>query len=552
MPQQAAETIFTNGEILTGSGLRSNTPVIVRSLAIRDGRILAVGELAVAQWRGPESTVIDLHGAFAMPGFNDAHLHLNLAGRQRLSLDLRPSRSLPEMLAQIETHSRHLPPREWLLGGGWDHTQWPEPNFPSRNHLDQVTGDRPALLHRIDLHLAVANSAALHRAGIDAATGDPPGAHIDRDPSGKPTGILREAAAIALVHRVVPPPTVAQRRQSLRSAMLEAVAHGVTSVQDNSDWEDFPILQAMQRDADLPVRVAEWMDFTRPLDELLDRRHSHPSDDSYLHLTHLKGFLDGSLGSRTAAMLAPYTDDPTSIGLPRFEPDHLLDLTRERLREHFPIAFHAIGDRANRLALDTFTQAHAVEDLRQLRCRIEHAQVVAPADQQRFAPLGIVASMQPSHLLGDLPWAAARLGPHRQPFAYPWNSLQQAGALLAFGTDFPVEPVNPMPGLYAAVTRRSVGGGPSFEPNQRLTIHQALHAYTQGSAFAEFRESSKGVLQPGFLADLVVLSHNPLLVSPQDLLHIAVLRTVIGGATVFCPAEGIGPPAPWQTPWQAP
>ena len=546
-----AEILFENGRILTGSGLHpgdaDETPRMVEAVAVRGGRVLAVGALAdLEPWTGPATKRVDLEGAFAMPGFNDAHVHLGLAGQHRRALDLDGVRSLGAMLETIERYRATAKPGAWLLGGGWNETRWPEGRLPSRDDLDRVTGNAPAILRRVDVHLAVANSAALGAAGVAAGNGDPAGAQIDRDRQGRPTGILREAAAMNLVYAAVPPLTLDERRQGLQLALKEVAANGVTSVQDNSDWEDFPVMQAMRREGAWPVRVAEWMDFSREVEELEERRRSQPADDPYLHLTQLKGFLDGSLGSRTAAMLAPYADDAGNLGLPRYEMDHLLRMTRERLTRSFSIAFHAIGDRANRMALDVFEHSGLASGMGpgDLRCRIEHAQVVAARDVARFARLGVIASVQPCHLLGDMPWAAARLGPDRVRSAYRWQSLARAGARLAFGTDFPVEPIHPMRGLYSTVTRRAIDGSLDFEPKECLSLDEAVLAYTQGAAYAEGREGSKGRLTPGMVADLTVLSRNPFAVEPEELLQIKVLRTVVGGRTVFAADRDPSPEQP--------
>ncbi len=510
-----------------------------------------------------------------MPGFNDAHTHMANAGRQKLSADLTGSRSLAEMQRRIREYAAAAPPGAWLLGGGWDHTLWQSRQLPSRTDLDQVTGDHPAIFRRVDEHMAVANSAALAAAGITSATTDPPGAKIDRDADGRPTGILREPAASAIVFRKVPPPTLEQRRAAFTVAMQEALSHGVTTVQDNSDWEDFLAMEEMEHAGRLHIRVAEWLDFSQPLPVLKQRRASHPADDPLLHLTMLKGFMDGSLGSRTASLEDPYSDDPSNSGLPRYDQDDLNVMAAERAAAGFQIGLHAIGDLANDMALNAFAAAEggAIPADRPvppaepdaaivtrsspeigpsaLRLRIEHAQVLLPADFDRFAKLGIVASMQPSHLVTDMQWAEERLGPDRIKYAYAWRSFLDHGVTLAFGTDFPVETINPFRGLYSAVTRQNEAGTQTFYPEQRISIQEALYAYTQASAFAEFRETSVGRLEPGFLADIVVLDRDPRSAKPRDLLQTRVLRTVVGGQTVYTADQ---PPStdPHGTPAPAP
>ncbi len=559
---QPAETIFLHGVILTGAHLRtadtSTTPARVSALAVSHGRVVAVGTDAdVLKLKGAATKVVDLGGAFAMPGFNDAHVHMAEAGRQRLSVDLIRVRSLAAMQTRIREYVKHAEPGAWIQGGGWDQTLWAETVLPTRQDLDLVTAGHPAILSRVDGHIAVANTAALAAAKIENGTADPAGAKIDRDAAGAATGILRESAATALVFSKVPRPTLEQRRQALRLAIEDALAHGVTSVQDNSDWEDFLALEEMEHAHTLKLRVAEWMDFNLPVAVLETRRASHPADDPLLHLTQLKGFLDGSLGSHTAAMQEPYSDDPGNSGLPRYDDEKLNAMAVERAAAGFQIGFHAIGDLANTMALDAFSAAEqngqpasrpapprnpdaAVvssdtspvkpEDL---RLRVEHAQVLLPDDFDRFRTLGIIASMQPSHLLTDMNWAGNRLGPERSRFAYAWHTFLDHGVTLAFGTDYPVESIDPFRGLYSAVTRKNEAGTKSFEVGEAISLNEAIYAYTQSSAFAEFREQSKGRLEQGMLADLIVVDRDLTKATPREMLASKVLRTVVNGETVY-------------------
>jgi hypothetical protein len=588
---QPADTIFLNGNILTGVGLQPLDnghlqPQRVQALGIVDGRIVLTGSNAdVLACATPTAARIDLHGAFAMPGFNDAHTHIAMAGLQHLAANLDGTRSLADMQSRIAVYIKTLPADDkttWILGGGWDHTKWPSQNgekpLPTAHDLDLVTAGHPAFLYRVDGHIAVANTAALAAAGIDGSTPDPPGGHIDRDPAGHPTGIIRETPATSLVEKHIPPPSYDTRKRALQLSIADALAHGVTSIQDFSTWDDWLILEELEHQNKLPLRVAEWIDFNLPLAVLNTRRASHDPNDPLLHLTFLKGFMDGSLGSRTAAMNAGYSDDPLNSGIPRYDQDRLNDMAAERTAAGFQLGFHAIGDRANDMALNAFAAAEQAgipapdflcrareqQAERRLppdaivtappacnpgpyapadfRLRIEHAQVVSPGAFQRFHDLGVIASMQPSHLLTDMAWAPARLGPadsdhariHR---AYAWHSFLDHHVPLAFGTDYPVESLNPMRGLYAAITRMNEAGTATFDPataaHQRLTINEALFAYTQGSAFAEWREHIKGQLAPGFLADLVVLDRDLTQSTPQQILHARVLRTVVGGVTRY-------------------
>jgi predicted amidohydrolase YtcJ len=572
---QSPDTIYIHGNILTGAHLKPKdpdaTPARVSALALRDGRILAVGSDArVLALKTPTSRIIDLHQAFVMPGFNDAHVHLAFAGQQRLSLDLDNIASLDAMLTKCKAYAASLPPGAWIKGGGWDHTKWPTVALPTAQELDAVTGDHPAYLERTDGHIAVVNTAAMRLAGITAATQAPAGSAIDHDAHGEPTGILREAAALALVQRVIPPLDEATRRRALTVSLQDAAAHGVTSVQDFSEWADFLILEQMERENALHVRVSEWLTFNDPLDTLKEQRAHHDLHDPMLHTAMLKGFMDGSLGSRTAAMLAPYSDDPSNSGLPRYDQGRLDAMAEERAALGFQLGFHAIGDRANTMALNAFafalsdqgrtacpphypgagsealrsTQPRAL-DAAPVRCystpltmsdrrfRIEHAQVLAPADFDRFAALGVIASMQPSHLLTDMAWAGARLGPERSQYAYAWRSMLDHHIPLAFGTDYPVESINPFRGLYAAITRQNEAGTQTFHVEQKLTLNEAIDAYTQGSAFAQFEEKTKGRLAPGYFADFILVDRDITACDPQQLLHARVLQTVLGGRVIY-------------------
>jgi predicted amidohydrolase YtcJ len=568
LAQSNIETIYYNGNILTGVGLHAiddhSTPQRVQAIGIVGDRIVLTGTSAeVLQCAAPKAQKIDLHGAFAMPGFNDAHTHIADAGLQHLTANLDGVTSLAEMQSRIAAYAKTLDdPHAWILGGGWDHTKWPTKTLPTRQDLDAVTGDHPAFLDRVDGHIAVANTAALKAAGIDATTADPFGGHIDRDAGGHPTGIIREAPARELIEKHIPPPSDDIRRKALELSIQDALAHGVTSIQDFSTWDDWLILESLERENKLPLRVYEWMDFNLPLADLEQRRASHDLNDPVLHLGMLKGFMDGSLGSRTAAMNAPYTDEPSNSGIPRYQQDKLNQMASERAAAGFQLGFHAIGDRANDMALNAFEAAeftcptaptvvklmgcevtapgHKAVD-RNLplfnpgdrRFRIEHAQVVSPRAFSRFVQFHVIASMQPAHLLTDMAWAEQRIGPERAKYAYAWRTFLDLHVVLAFGTDYPVESINPMRGLYSAVTRMNEAGTQTFEPQEKLTINEALYAYTQGSAFAEWREKIKGQLAPGYLADIVVLDRDLTKSTPQQILHAKVLRTVVGGVTRY-------------------
>jgi hypothetical protein len=524
----APDEIFFNGVIYTGVGLAEDKPEIVQAMAIAGGKILAVGtNQEISRLAGPHTRKRDLSSTsiFVFPGFNDAHVHLGSAGSTKLNVDLTGVQSLAGMMASIQTFAGNSPAGHWLTGGNWDHTLWVSKILPTRQDLDKVTAGHPTFLDRIDGHISIANSAALAAAGITGKTVPPQGGAIDLDASGNPTGILRESAQ-DLVYKVIPPPSHDERRRGDELAITDALAHGVTSVQDFSDWDDFLIFEELEKEGKLHLRITEWLPFKAPLLDLIRMRNHHDMNDPMLHTGFLKGFMDGSLGSRTAALKAPYDDDPGNTGLPQYTQAQLNQMALERAKAGFQLGFHAIGDKAAAMALDAYSQPGISTTARN---RIEHAQVVDPADIPRFKQLGVIASMQPSHLLTDMNWAEARLGPRRAAYSYAWKAFLDAGVPLAFGTDYPVEPITPFRGLYAAVTRKNEAGTKEYFPANKLTRGQALYAYTQGSAYAEFAEKHKGKLAPGYDADFILIDMNIYSVAPPALLSATVLATYVAG-----------------------
>jgi predicted amidohydrolase YtcJ len=550
------DAIFLNAVIYTGEGFPAGNPQTVQAVAIGGGRVLAVGTSdEMRRLAGPATRIHDLNtaqtGVFIFPGFNDAHVHLGMAGQTKLNLDLTGVKSLDEMLAHVDAFARGAPSGHWITGGNWDHTLWPDKTLPTRQELDRVTAGHPAFLSRIDGHIAIANSAALAAAGITGKTVAPQGGAIDLDASGQPTGILRESVQ-QLVEKIIPPPTHEERRRGDELAIAGALANGVTSAQDFSDWDDFLIYEELEKEGKLNLRITEWLPFKAPLDELIGMRAHHDRNDPMLHTGFLKGFMDGSLGSRTAALKQPYADEAGNTGLPQYTQDQLNEMAVERAKAGFQLGFHAIGDKAVEMALEAYAQPiNTCAKLRVLdmtppkaavcmvplahdaRDRIEHAQVVDPVDIPRFARLGVIASMQPCHLLTDMNWAESRLGPERAEYSYAWKAFLDAGVPLAFGTDYPVEPISPFRGLYAAVTRMNEAGTKTYYPQNKITRGQALAAYTQGSAYAEFAEHTKGKLEPGYDADFVLVDHNLYLTAPPMLLVTKVLETYVAGQQVY-------------------
>jgi predicted amidohydrolase YtcJ len=540
-----ADVLFIHANVYTG--VPDNTPFASidreEAIAIRGDRIQAVGKtLDLQKYKGPQTQVVDLGGHFVMAGFNDAHLHLDDAGQTKLTVDMTGVKSLDELRGRVAAKVAQSRAGEWILGSGWDETLWPVKVTPTRWDLDEVSNGHPVFLVRIDGHIAVANTRALQLGSITLASRDPQGGHIDRNENGEPTGILRETAQAA-IEGVVPKPSHALRRQGIEVALADLAEHGVTSAQDYSpNWENFQIYEELEKEGKLTARISEWLPFDDPVEELSRKRNSHPQSDLMLHTGMLKGFMDGSLGSHTAALLEPYADDPKNSGLPRYDAEKLNAMTKERVLAGFQIGFHAIGDKGVQMALDAFAEAEkaareanvkAPDGGENFRLRIEHGQVTTPQEIGRFKELKVIASMQPSHLLTDMRWAQDRLGPMRAATSYAWLAFLNKGVTLAFGTDYPVEPVSPFRGLCAATTRKSEDGKKEYFPEQRLTMDQAIAAYTQGSAFAEYEEKEKGKLVPGLLADFVVFDRDPTASSPEKLLQTKVLRTVVGGKTVY-------------------
>jgi predicted amidohydrolase YtcJ len=540
-----ADVIYIHANVYTGvpANLQFSSILREEAIAVRGERIQAVGKNAdIEKLKGPQTQVIDLGGHFVMPGFNDAHLHLADAGLQKLNVDLTGVKTLDEfrerLLARVETAK----PGDWILGGGWDETTWPVKVLPSRWDLDEVSGGHPVFLDRVDGHLAVANTRALQLASITIASRDPEGGKIDRNENGEPTGILRDKATEA-VRAVVPQPTYEKRQEGIEVALADLAEHGVTSAQDYSpEWENFQIYEELEKQGKLTARISEWLPFDESVEDLQKKRDSHPQADLMLHTGMLKGFMDGSLGGHTAALVEPYADDPKNSGLPRYEASRLNDMAKERVLAGFQLGFHAIGDKGIQMALDAYAGAEKAAREQKVkapnggddfRLRIEHAQVTTPAQIARFKELKVIASMQPSHVLTDMRWAQDRLGPKRAAMSYAWAAFLNKGVPLAFGTDYPVEPVTPFRGLYAAVTRKSENGKQEYFPAQKLTMDQAIAAYTTGSAFAEFEEKEKGKLVQGMLADFVVLDRDVTAVAPEKLLGTKVLRTVVSGKTVY-------------------
>lgn len=528
-----ASLIITNAVVRTMDPAQSRAEAV----AVAGGKIAAVGSKAeIEKMADGRTRVIDAKGRLVLPGFNDAHVHFIQGGFLLSSVDLRGARTRDEFVERVRQFAAQAPPDQWITGGGWNNDLWDDPSPPTKEWIDDVTGGRPTLLERSDCHTVLANSAALKLAGITEGIADPNGGLIERgsDQRRQPTGILKDAA-IALVERVKPAATFEQKVAAARAASRHAASLGVTSVQDMSADEDWPVYEALLSRGELRTRIyGMW---PLPKWEAFESSGlTHQS--SMLRNGGLKGFSDGSLGSTTALFFQPYADAPESCGLPApemFPPGAMRERAFAADRAGFQIMIHAIGDRANDQMLGLFEEIKAHNAPRHRRHRIEHAQHLRPGDISRFARAGVIASMQPYHLADDGCWAEKRLGAERCGMAYAFRSLLDAGATLAFGSDWPVAPLDPIPAVAAAVTRQTLDGKhpAGWIPAQRVTIEETIYAYTIGAAYAEFQDESKGTITPGKLADLVLLDRDLFAVPPEEIGGAKVDLTVMDGMVVF-------------------
>jgi predicted amidohydrolase YtcJ len=531
--QAPAELVLVNGRIWTGDERRPE----VEAVACLAGRIIAVGDsTAIRRYVGPQTEVIDLGLRRVVPGFNDAHVHFFDGGLGLSSVQLRDARSPEEFRERIRDFAARLPRGRWVTKGNWDHENWSPPLLPTRELIDAVTAEHPVFINRLDGHMALANSLALRLAGITRETADPPGGTIVRDAHGEPTGVLKDAAMNA-VYRVLPAPSPDEIAAALKAALRYAARQGVTSIQDMSaSPEIFAVYQQLLARGELTARVSAH----QPLSawEHLARvgvRASFGNDK--LKIGGLKGFADGSLGSTTALFFEPYLDDPRTSGLPSDEmvsESRLLDRLLAADRAGLQIAVHAIGDRANKLILDMFEEVARRNGARDRRFRIEHAQHLRREEIRRFAALGVIPSMQPYHAIDDGRWAENRIGPERAKGTYAFRSLLDAGARLAFGSDWFVAPLEPLAGIYAAVTRRTLDGKRpgGWVPAEKITVAEAVRAYTLGSAYASFDEKEKGSIEVGKLADFAVLSADIFAIDPAEIIKAQVVLTIFDGRVI--------------------
>lgn len=528
------DLVLINGKIWTGDPKKAEA----QAVAISGNRIQAVGtSQLIRQLANQHTKIIDLLGRRCLAGFNDAHVHFYSGGANLTGVQLRTAASQAELQQRLSQFARTRPKGDWILGGNWDHENWKPAELPSHRLIDGVTPENPVFVTRLDGHMALANSHAMRIAGIARDTKDVPGGVIVRDSQGNPTGIFKDAAQ-PLIERFIPAPSEHQIIEAIEAAQKYAAENGVTSVQDMSASPS--VLRAYEtllNHHELRIRVS----VHQPLSEW--SRLAAPGitahfGNEYLRIGALKGFADGSLGSTTAWFFQSYVDSPHTSGIASDElsqPERMYQNINDAARAQLQIAIHAIGDRANHSILDFYEKLEREQGPGDRRLRIEHAQHLAPDDIPRFSRLGVIASMQPYHCIDDGRWAEKRIGPERAKTSYAFRSLLDSGAQLAFGSDWDVAPMEPLMGIYAAVTRIPLDGSrPSgWVPSQRITVAESVRAYTVGSAYASFEENDKGSIETGKLADLVVLSRDIFAIPPEQIRETKVELTLFDGKVIF-------------------
>lgn len=542
-----ANQLLINGRIHTmdDSCPRASALAIAGVGLEQSARILAVGDdpSALRDLLAPGGEVLDLGGRCVLPGLTDSHIHFTWYALGLRELDLGKAATLDEMLALVAGRMRETPEGEWIAGRGWDQERWPERCFPTAAYLDTVAPTHPVALRAKSGHALVANSLALQLAGITADTPDPFGGRIGRDAEGRPDGMLFEGSAIQLVTDLVPRPGPEETNSALRKAFSSAWRVGLTSIHDVDGPPAFAAYQRLHAQSELGLRVVKYLP-ADALDCALEIGLQAGLGDDWLRVGGIKAFADGALGPRTAAMLAPYVGEPHNVGVLTTDEESLRQLASKAVAGSLPLAVHAIGDRANRLVLDVLAEVSSMGangGTNGLRHRIEHVQLLHPDDVPRLAALGVVASMQPIHATQDSEMADRYWG-DRSATGYAWRSLLEAGTVLAFGSDCPVEDLNPFVGIHAAVTRRRADGSPGPEgwyPQQRLTVEQAVRAYTLGAVYAAGLEDRLGSLSPGKLADLVVLDRDIFACDPMEIAETQVVATMIGGRFVYNELTGL-------------
>ncbi|GAC1410642.1 MAG: amidohydrolase [Gemmatimonadaceae bacterium] len=527
--QQPITVAIVNGVVWTGE---PDKPW-AEAVALTNDRIAAVGRRSDIESRvSAETRVIDAAGGMVVPGFIDSHVHFLAGGLNLASVQLRDARTPAEFIARIKAFAATVPAGTWITGGDWDHENWGG-ELPQRSWIDSVTPNNPVWINRLDGHMALANSAAMRAAQVPMSGGDKPGGTVVRDAAGQPSGIFKDNAQ-ELIDKAVPEPAPAMLDRALDAAMTYASERGVTSVDHMGTWEDLAVFERAHRAGTMRTRIYAAVPLST-WERLRDTVRARGRGDSWLRIGGLKGFVDGSLGSHTAAMMRPFTDAPKDSGLLVNTPADLYSWTSNADKANLHVIVHAIGDRAINIQLGIFEWVERENGPRDRRFRMEHAQHIAPPDIARFGQLDVIASMQPYHAIDDGRWAEKVIGPERARTTYAFRALRDTQARLAFGSDWPVAPATPLEGIYAAVTRRTLDGKHpgGWIPEQKITVEDALGAYTTGGAYASFEESEKGALAPGKLADVVVIDRDLTKVAPETIRDAKIQYTIVGGRVVY-------------------
>jgi predicted amidohydrolase YtcJ len=529
VPVADSGTLFTGGVVLAGP---DQTPRTGWAVYAEGGVIRAVGPADELRRAHPNANVVDASNATILPGLTDAHGHLYGLGLALDTVNLVDTTSYDEVVARVRERASRAAAGEWILGRGWDQNDWTVKEFPTAAALDAAIPDKPVWLRRIDGHAGLANSAAMRAAGVTAATKDPEGGKILRDAAGNPTGVFIDEA-MELVDKIVPPPAPAQRKARVLAAAQAIAATGLTELHDAGiDPATIVAVQELIDEKRFPIRVYAMLADNAALLNLWFAQKPLIGYGGRLTVRSVKLYADGALGSRGAALLEPYSDDPGNSGLMIASPEHIEDVARRARAAGYQVNAHAIGDRGVRNVIDAYARAGVTAAD---RYRVEHLQVISPPDVPRLVGHGIIASMQPTHATSDMYWAEARLGPERVKGAYAWRTILDAGGRLALGSDFPVEEVNPFHGIYAAVTRQDQKGWPAdgWYPSQRLSLAEAIRGFTLDAAHAAFEEGSRGTIEAGKLADLTIVEGDFMNMPAGELFRAKVRYTVVGGEIVF-------------------
>jgi predicted amidohydrolase YtcJ len=528
-----ADLVVTNARIYTVDDARP----VVSAMAVRDGKVQFIGSVREAMaLRGAATRIVDVGGRTVIPGMVDAHAHLLGLGQALRTVNLVGAKSYDEVIARVVERAKGLPAGQWLLGRGWDQNQWSDTRFPTHEALSRALPNNPVWLTRVDGHAGLANAAALRAAGVTAASVDPSGGRIERSAAGEPTGVFIDNAK-ALVERSIPAPSREDTRRAIREAIAESQRWGLVGLHDAGESRaTIDLMEEMAKAGEIPFRLYVMIgDDSAAIAHYLQRGPQSALYDNHLWIRAIKLYADGALGSRGAALLEPYSDDPNNRGLLLSAPAHIQDVASRALRSGFQVATHAIGDRGNRVVLDAYDKALQANPTPDHRFRVEHAQILNHDDISRFAELGVIPSMQAVHQTSDMYWAGNRLGTGRLLGAYAWRSLLNTGVVVPNGSDFPVEAVNPLLSFHSAVSRQDAENWPAagWMPEQRMTRDEALKSMTIWPAYAGFQEMMMGSLTPGKLADFVVLDRDIMTIPERDILGTSVVATYIGGKPVY-------------------